>query len=321
MIRRSSSSSCPAQRRSTTSRRSASAWTTASTRNPDGTAVISAWATDEQAPARARARLRGGRDDHQQVRDRRDPRRAHRDAEAEIKAAKDALRENAAGKKGASAAPGSIRAQRADYFENNVGRFLSIEANVDGASFGGTNGTTYNGPTVMAEWFDAAGNRIGGAVDRRRLPRPRRQPGLLPVPLRGLPGRQQGRRRRPCPRRSRSRPRTATSTRSPSRSGSPRTRRSRPAPLTGFVTHYNDSHEAYGKMRAPRHRVPEHLRGHQAAGEDARLPAPGADDARLHERDGHRADRDGRVRPLRRQQPARSPARRRPRPSRPARSS
>ena len=51
--------------------------------------------------------------------------------------AKKALSENAAGRKGASAAPGSIRAQRADFYENNVGKFLSIEANVDGVTYTG----------------------------------------------------------------------------------------------------------------------------------------------------------------------------------------
>ena len=51
----------------------------------------------------------------------------------------------------------------------------------------------------------------------------------------------------------------------------------------GFVTHYNEGYEAYQKMRDLAHRVPEHLRGHQAAGEDDGLPAQGADDARLHD--------------------------------------
>ena len=75
--------------------------------------------------------------------------------------AKKALEENAAGRKGASAAAGSIRAQRADFYENNVGKFLSIEANVDGVTYTGANQNVYNGPTVMAEWFDAAGNKLG----------------------------------------------------------------------------------------------------------------------------------------------------------------
>ena len=77
------------------------------------------------------------------------------------------------------------------------------------------------------------------------------------------------------------------------------------APLTGFVTHYNNWQEAYGKMRALAQEFPN-------ISEAVKLPEPtrgyqrrAADDARLHERDGHRADRDGRVRPLRRQQPAR----------------
>ena len=106
--------------------------------------------------------------------------------------AKKALEENAAGRKGASAAAGSIRAQRADFYENNVGKFLSIEANVDGVTYTGANQNVYNGPTVMAEWFDAAGNKLGeGAL--APYTDPDVTPGLLPVPLPDLPDRQQGR--------------------------------------------------------------------------------------------------------------------------------
>ena len=61
--------------------------------------------------------------------------RAERDAviAGEV-AAKHALTDNAAGKAGPSAAPGTVRAQRGDFYENNVGRFISIEANTDAAS-------------------------------------------------------------------------------------------------------------------------------------------------------------------------------------------
>ena len=68
----------------------------------------------------------------------RDPRRAQRDARQASRPAKDALRGNVPASKGKSAAPGDIHAQSADYYENNVGRLLSIEANVDGARFTGT---------------------------------------------------------------------------------------------------------------------------------------------------------------------------------------
>ena len=82
---------------------------------------------------------------------------------AEI-AAKRALRENAAGVKGKSAAPGSVRVQRGDFYENNVGKFISIEANADGVTYTGTNGNIYNGPTLTAECYDAAGNKLGGGL-------------------------------------------------------------------------------------------------------------------------------------------------------------
>src|SRR4051794_4089163 len=61
-----------------------------------------------------------------------------------------------------NAADGKLHAQRADFYYNNVGRFLSIEANVDGAHYTGNGTGTYVGPTVTGEWFDAAGNRLGG---------------------------------------------------------------------------------------------------------------------------------------------------------------
>ena len=70
---------------------------------------------------------------------------------------------NAAGRRGASAAPGVVRAQRADYFENNVGRFLSIEATHADAQSTCVGGASPQCPVVAAEWHDAAGNRLGGA--------------------------------------------------------------------------------------------------------------------------------------------------------------
>ena len=91
--------------------------------------------------------------------------------QAEIDA-KQALRVNTAGKAGASAAPGSVRVQRAEYYENNVGKFISIEANADGVTYTGANGNIYNGPTLMAEFYDAAGNRARAAARWTTTPTP-----------------------------------------------------------------------------------------------------------------------------------------------------
>ena len=88
---------------------------------------MSAWVTDEQLAA---AKTRGFEPvatiaDKNAI----DRIRAERNATiAGQQAAERALSANAAGRRGLSAAPGAVRAQRADYFENNVGRFLSIEA-------------------------------------------------------------------------------------------------------------------------------------------------------------------------------------------------
>ena len=55
---------------------------------------------------------------------------------------------------------GTVRAQRADFYENNVGRFISIEANTTQASVTCTNpntgsGCQYTGPVLQAAAYDA----------------------------------------------------------------------------------------------------------------------------------------------------------------------
>src|SRR6478736_1075450 len=124
--------------------------------------IVNAWVTDDEL---ALVRAHGYEDvgvvdDKYNI----DRIRAERDTTlAELKAATDALHGKGVKAKGKSAA-GDIHAQRADYYENLGGRWLSIEANADGARFTGTALTTYEGPTVMAEIYDAAGNRIGNPV-------------------------------------------------------------------------------------------------------------------------------------------------------------
>ena len=97
-------------------------------KNADGSITVQAWVTDQQL-AWVRAQ---GYENVGVVHDKYniDHIRAERDADiaAEV-AAKKALKTNAAGKAGPSAAPGTVRAQRGDFYENNVGRFISIEAN------------------------------------------------------------------------------------------------------------------------------------------------------------------------------------------------
>src|SRR3954452_23570620 len=82
---------------------------------------------------------------------------------ADLKASIDALHGTGVKSKGKSAA-GDIHAQRADYYENLGGRWLSVEANAEGARYTGTGTNTYSGPTVTAEIFDAAGNKIGHTI-------------------------------------------------------------------------------------------------------------------------------------------------------------
>ncbi|WP_169542075.1 M14 family zinc carboxypeptidase [Solirubrobacter soli] len=133
---------------------------------PGGGVLVSAWVTDtEQALVQAR-----GYSYVKTIHDKNniDRIRAERDASiADEAAATRALKVNAAGKAGPSAAPGTVRAQRADFYENNVGRFISIEANTTQAQITCTNptagtGCSYTGPVLVAEFYDAAGNRMGG---------------------------------------------------------------------------------------------------------------------------------------------------------------
>ncbi len=238
------------------------------TRNPDGTAVISAWATDAQVQL---ARVNGYEvvgviSDKFEI----DRIRADRNATLKrLKAANDALRGKGVKAHGKSAT-GDIHAQRADMWENNVGRFLSIEANAEGAHFTGNGGGTYVGPTVTAEWFDAAGNRLNGGnigvyVDPDVSPdyyqyhytvfRIGNKGDGAVVP---------------------------TTVKVASSNGTVDTINVREwiagtapkptAPLTGFVTHYNDSQEAYKKVRdlatefpniSEAVKLPEQTRGYQ----------------------------------------------------------
>ena len=113
-------------------------------KNADGSITVQAWVTDQQL-AWVRAQ---GYENVGVVHDKYniDHIRPERDADiaAEV-AAKQALAENAAGKAGPSAAPGTVRAQRGDFYENNVGRFISIEANTTQASVTCTNPNTGSG--------------------------------------------------------------------------------------------------------------------------------------------------------------------------------
>src|SRR5262245_49207649 len=94
---------------------------------PGGGVLVSAWVTDEEL---ALVRARGFEPvatiaDKNQI----DLIRAEREETlAGQRTAERALSVNAAGRRGASAAAGVVRLQRAEYYSNNVGRFLSIEA-------------------------------------------------------------------------------------------------------------------------------------------------------------------------------------------------
>jgi hypothetical protein len=109
----------------------------------DGGVLVSAWVTDEEkalAEARGYSAVKTVHDKNNI-----DRIRAEREESiADEKAANLALKVNAEGVKGKSAVPGTVRAQRADFYENNVGRFISIEANTTEAQI------TCTGPTARS---------------------------------------------------------------------------------------------------------------------------------------------------------------------------
>jgi hypothetical protein len=239
-------------------------------RQPDGTAIVSAWATDEQVElARAHGYEPVGVIADKFAIDRIRAERA--ETLAKLKRAKDALRGVKVKPKSKDAAPGDIHAQRADLWENNVGRFLSIEANAEGAHYTGTGTNTYVGPLVTAEWYDADGNRLGGGnigVYSDPDVNPRYYQYHYSVFRIGNVGDDA-----PVP----AKVRIASSNGSVDEIDVREwIAKDPPKPAqgfqSGFVTHYNDSYEAYKKMRdlaaefpniSEAIKLPEQTRGYQ----------------------------------------------------------
>ena len=88
--------------------------------------------------------------------------RAQRNAVLEDEAdARAALKRSPA--KGKNAIGGTVRAQRADYFENYAGRYFSIEATTTQAAVtcGANNRCNYSGPQLTAAWLDGSGTQRG----------------------------------------------------------------------------------------------------------------------------------------------------------------
>ena len=291
-------------------------------RNADGTACSSARGPPtSRCCKRARARLRRRRHHHSKYDDRPHPRGAQQ-RRCGPQGRQDALTENAAGVR----APECPRRARSASSARTSGRttssrYLSVEATTTEAAFDDDGGST-SGPPLVADVFDAAGNRIGGGnlqvIDDNELD------GRVPLPRHAV---------RPVGIKSAGGPDPA-SVRVASSNGDVDTLDAKrwiakdppkpTAPLSGFVTHYNDSQEAYKKMRdlaaefptiSEAVKLPEQTRGYQRKAQTML----GYMNVRRARRPTHRTRR----RRTSGSTPTtcRSPAPRRPRPSRPARSS
>ena len=84
--------------------------------------------------------------------------RAQREATIAAKNAASNALTSAAAKRAKGAAAGTVRAQRADFWEDVSGAYLSIEGSTSEATM---NGNTYTGPPLAAAWFDAGGTQLG----------------------------------------------------------------------------------------------------------------------------------------------------------------
>src|SRR3954471_3494600 len=84
---------------------------------------------------------------------------AERQATLDAEAAAKAALTGSAAKKSKSAAAGTVRAQRADYWEDAGGRWLSVEGTTTQAAV--TAPRTYTGPQLVATWYAADGTQIG----------------------------------------------------------------------------------------------------------------------------------------------------------------
>src|SRR3954465_14552246 len=85
--------------------------------------------------------------------------RAERQASIDAENAAKAALKNAPTGKSKSATVGTVRAQRADYWEDDGGRWLSVEGTTTQAAV--TAPRTYSGPQLVASWYDAQGNQGG----------------------------------------------------------------------------------------------------------------------------------------------------------------
>src|SRR4051794_11858255 len=94
--------------------------------------------------------------------------RAERQATLDAEAAAKAALNGSAAKKSKSAAAGTVRAQRADYWEDAGGRWLSVEGTTTQASV--TNPCpvvnnrpqcSYTGPQLVASWYEGQGQQLG----------------------------------------------------------------------------------------------------------------------------------------------------------------
>ena len=172
---------------------------------------------------------------------------------AKLKAAPRTRCTATASRRRARARAGDIHAQRADYYENNGGRWLSIEANADGARYTGTRHRDLHRPDRHGRDLRRGGQQasatpstVGIYSDPDVNPR-YYQYHTQTVRLGDPPAAPARRHARPSVKIASS---NGTWTRSPSRNGSPRTRPgTRQGFKRGFVTHYNEGSEAYQKMR------------------------------------------------------------------------
>ena len=172
------SSSCRTKRPWRRWRRGARTSTTASSTPPAGASWSAPSSTTTRRPSFEAQGYRGRQDPPDPGRRRRAARRARRH---DRRRGRRQVRADELGRlQGQERLAGTVRAQRADYWEDVFGRYLSIEGTTTAGRdhlHGPTAGScTYTGPALMAAWYAADGTQLG-----ERQPRAVLDPDVTPA--------------------------------------------------------------------------------------------------------------------------------------------
>ncbi len=291
--------------------RSGSTWTTPSRTARATSVIVSAWVTDEQLQI-ARAH---GFENVGVVHDKFNIDRIRAESLRPWRPRKPPSRRSRStrpARRRAAPLPGSVRAQRADFYENNVGRYLSIEANADGVTYTGANAQHLRRPDADGRVVRRCRQQDGPGAARRLHATPTSPRTTTSTTTRssGSGTRATAARPRRSIKISSSNGDVDTIAAKEWIAKDPPRYTSAPGFRSGFMTRYlngQDAHQQDPRPRRPSSRTsprPSSCPSRRAATSARRRRCSGTTQCRPR-RTEPGAERDDAVRPLRRRQPAR----------------